>query len=386
METTPSSLPEMKKSEEKDPDFEESKSEARSEKVRTIWIIILAFMLLASLGVIVWLVLSGRTDQRIHGDNLSAFTDNKEPDSSQNKKDNIDPGTVVNDREINLTDYDSNIIITEGEEHILSGILNYSVLVNAEVPVTLTLNGVTISSSETSAIANQSEKPLTIILAEGTTNTLTDGGESVYDGAIFSNGPLTIRALGSDNAIGSLIVSGRQKDGEGIATKNADLIIESGKIMVTSNDDGLNAGGDSGGTISVEGGVLWIKAEGDGIDSNGDIKINGGNLLIMSTSKDNSSLDSEAGIFINGGNVVALGSGMPEAPSGSSAQKSLSIELNETVPNGATVYIKNTTTGKIVNFKTESSFSTLVFSMPSTEVGDYELSIDGRVIGTGIVK
>ncbi|MBQ3430879.1 carbohydrate-binding domain-containing protein [Candidatus Saccharibacteria bacterium] len=385
MEKVPKSLPNVKKTDETSTDeFKENSSETRSEKARLAWIVVLAFLLLASFGVIIWLIFSGRADQKIHGDNLSIFMSEKSPEDSEDDSSEIDRGIVVNDTEIDLTNYDSNITITASGEHVLTGILNYSVLVDSDGPVSLALNGVTISSSETAAIINFSENPLEVILAENSTNTITDGGDSAYNSALFSNGPLAISARGDEKTLGSLIVSGRQADGEGIATKNADLTIKSGKIMINSNSVGLTAGGDNG-TVVVESGILWVKAGGEGIFANKSIKINGGNLLIMSTAKEYSALDSDESI-INGGNVVALAFDTSEVSTESSAQKSLSVELTETVPAGSTVYVKNLSTNKVVNFKTETEFRTLVFSTSSVETGDYEISIDGRTIGTGVVK
>ena len=305
--------------------------------------------------------------------------------SSQGQLGDIDPGVIVSDRAIDLTDYDSNITLQASGEYTLSGILNYSVLVNSDGPVTLNLSGVTISSVETSAIANQTTQPLTINLLENTTNTLTDGGASVYDGALFSLGELTINGYGDDRTLGKLIVSGRQDGGEGIATKSAPLTINSGKIMISSKDDGLNTGGD-GGTITINSGILWIKAGGDAIDSNKNIVINGGNVLAISTESGDAALDSESGISINGGNVVALGKDMLESPTDSSNQKFLAITLENAIKNGSTVYIRNIDTLKTYNFKAEGEFKTLVFSLADLAEGTYEISVDGVVVGSGTVK
>ncbi len=384
MENMPNNLPEMRKSDEDDPNkFEEKGQSSDLGKSRTIWIIVLAFALLVCFGVIIWLVFSGRPDQKIQDNLPKESAEEQEKD----KTSDFDESVVVNATEINLTDYDSNITITSPGEHTLSGILNYSVFVKSDGPVTLNLNGITISSAETAAIVNRTTNPLNVVLLENTTNTLTDGGESKFDSTIFSYGPLTISSTGEEKTFGSLIISGRQKDGEGIATSDNNLEIQSGKIMITATDDGLNAGGENGGTISINGGVLWIRAGGDGIDSNKDISINGGNILVMgSTEGGNAALDSDYGIVINGGNLVALGTDMLENPLESSPQPFLSLNLNSTIKTGSTIYVKNTTTNKIVNFKTESDFKTLVFSTPSLEKGNYEISVDGQVVGTGEIK
>ena len=386
MEKMPDSLPEMKKQDELEPNkFEEKRSISPSDKTRSVWIVILACMLLVSFACIGWLLFSRRDDLKINRDSMDSVIPRTE-EKTKTSAENLSDGVIVNDSEIDLTNYDSNITITTSGEHTLSGILNYSIFVDSDGPVTLKLNGITVSSSESSAITNRSTNSLDIILIENTTNTLTDGGESEFDGAIFSNGPLSISSLGEEKSFGTLIVSGRQDGGEGIATNDAPLSINSGKIMITSNDDGLNAGGDNAGKLTINGGILWIRAEGDGIDSNNSIEINGGNILAMSNSSDNSAIDSDKGVTVNGGNLVALGNGMLDAPDEGSSQKFLSAELNQTVALGSTVYVKNTDTNKIVNFKAESAFKTLVFSVPSLETGNYEISVDGQVVGNAVIK
>ena len=114
--------------------------------------------------------------------------------------------------------------------------------------------------------------------------------------------------------------------------------------MISSSDDGVRARG-----ASFNDGVLWIKADADGVETTGDLTIVGGNLLIMSSaSEKNSALKAEHDIVISGGNVVALGSGEQKSPLVSSAnpatQKSLTATLNSAVSTGSTVYIKNVDT------------------------------------------
>ncbi|MBQ3274986.1 carbohydrate-binding domain-containing protein [Candidatus Saccharibacteria bacterium] len=386
MDKMPENLPEMEKQDiAEEEQFKEETTETGREKRGTLWIIILSFALLASLGVIVWLVFSGRSDQRIHGENLNTLLGEEDDAPKAEKLDNIDPGVIVNDAEIDLTDYDSNVTITAAGEHTLTGILNNSVLINSDGKVTLNLNGVTISSVETAAIANQTSNALVVNLLENTTNTLTDGGSSVYDGALFSKGTLTVNGLGEDKTVGKLIVSGRQVLGAGI-NAGENFVMNSGKIMISSSDDGVRARG-----ASFNDGVLWIKADADGVETTGDLTIVGGNLLIMSSaSEKNSALKAEHDIVISGGNVVALGSGEQKSPLVSSAnpatQKSLTATLNSAVSTGSTVYIKNVDTNRLVNFSTQSDFKTLVYSASTLEAGNYEISVDGIVVGTGTVE
>ena len=58
-------------------------------------------------------------------------------------------------------------------------------------------------------------------------------------------------------------------------------------------------------SITINGGVVFIKAEGDGIDSNGDLTINGGTVIIDGPSvRDNGSLDCDGTMTISGGKVL----------------------------------------------------------------------------------
>ncbi len=361
--------------------------EREKNSSQTVWIIVLAFAILACIGGLVWFIFSGRADQKIHGDNLAALTGRPEEQKNERESvDGIDPGVVVTDHNIDLTDYDSNITLTEPGDYTLSGLLDNSVLINAEGEVNLTLSGVTISASSTAAIANQTTNPLTILLSEGKTNTISDGGMSEYDGAIYSKGKLTIKNAG--DADGKLVVSGKQDDGEGIATTDAEIVIESGKIMVSSNDDGVNCGGDNAGKMTINGGTLWIKAGGDGLDSNSSIEINDGLLYIMGSSTGgNAAIDSDDGYEINGGTVVALGSDMIESPLSSSKQKSLSLNLSKTVSEGKNIIIRAKATGSSRELDSvETDFRTLIYSASDLTAGEYEILVEGEVVGTGTVK
>lgn len=380
MDNTLENLPHIQKSDIKESEtFDERPSETSGGRSRTAWIIILAFLLLAALGVIVWLLLSGRADQRIHGENLENFLGKTSEESSEKETDALDPGVIVNDAEIDLTNYDSNITITEPGTHTLSGISNYSVLVNSTGAVTLNLNGVTISSVSTAAIANQSENALLVHLLENTTNALTDGGSSIYPAALYSAGSLEISADGSEKTLGRLIVSGRQTAGSGIASSHTGgaLIITSGKIMVSGSGEGIK----SAGALAVYGGVIWTKSEKAGFAA-GEIGVSGGNLLVMSEVKPVST----SSLKIFGGNLVALGNETIDSESSDSTQKTLISELTTGVTEGATVYIKNLDSGKQFNFKAEKAFKTLALSMPNLEAGSYEISVDGAIVGTGKVK
>ncbi|MBQ6396507.1 hypothetical protein IJH89_02915 [Candidatus Saccharibacteria bacterium] len=74
MTKSPKNLPRLNKEELKERRLKDEKSDSPSDKSRTLWIVVLAFAILAVFGAIVWFVFSGRSDQKIHGDNLDSFT------------------------------------------------------------------------------------------------------------------------------------------------------------------------------------------------------------------------------------------------------------------------------------------------------------------------
>lgn len=298
----------------------------------------------------------------------------EENKSKETTADDVDAGKTVNSREIDLSEYDSNLTISEAGIYSLSGNFNNSVIVNADGDVTLILNGVNIESTMTAAIANGTTNSLTIKLAENTVNNLTDGGSSEYDGCIFSYGKLTIEGDGTLN------VNGKQEEGEGIATKSCDIVINSGTINISSQDDGLNAGG-SGGSIIINDGSVYIKANGDGIDSNGLLTINGGKIYTIGSSQGgDAGIDTDEGFEFNGGEIIALGSDMLERPESSSKQKSVCFELNTKVSSGSSVEVKNADGDTIISFEAKEDFKTLIVSNDKVNNESFYLYVNGEKI------
>ena len=298
----------------------------------------------------------------------------EENKSKETTADDVDAGKTVNSREIDLSEYDSNLTISEAGIYSLSGNFNNSVIVNADGDVTLILNGVNIESTMTAAIANGTTNSLTIKLAENTVNNLTDGGSSEYDGCIFSYGKLTIEGDGTLN------VNGKQEEGEGIATKSCDIVINSGTINISSQDDGLNAGG-SEGSIIINDGNVYIKANGDGIDSNGLLTINGGKIYTIGSSQGgDAGIDTDEGFEFNGGEIIALGSDMLERPESSSKQKSVCFELNTKVSSGSSVEVKNADGDTIISFEAKEDFKTLIVSNDKVNNESFYLYVNGEKI------
>ena len=92
----------------------------------------------------------------------------------------------------------------------------------------------------------------------------------------------------------------------------ARVYLYSGSANITTNDDGINAANKKLGkddlSIEINGGQWNIDAGGDGIDSNGSITMNGGNITVFGSEKnDDSAVDYETTFTVNGGKILAVG-------------------------------------------------------------------------------
>jgi len=179
-----------------------------------------------------------------------------------------------------------NVEITEPGTYILTGTLsNGQVIVNssAEGKVRIVLSNASITNSSGAAIDVRAADEVVVVLAEGTSNSLTDGsgydtsGEDAADAALFSMADLTI------GGTGSLIVTGNTADG--IASKDG-LVILGGTITVKAADDGIR-GKDY---LVIQDGTLDVTSAQDGLKSTnetdaqyGDIVISGGMNVDLAT-------------------------------------------------------------------------------------------------------
>lgn len=120
-------------------------------------------------------------------------------------------------------------------------------------------------------------------------------------------------------------------------------------------------------SIEINGGHIFINAEGDGIDSNGIINFNEGVVIINGpVSNRDGALDSERGIFYNGGTVIAAGSsGMAEAPNNDSSKGYSIIYNGETIAAETLVSLTDENDNVIIAFKPEKNISSVVFSSPN---------------------
>ncbi len=229
------------------------------------------------------------------------------------------------------------IVINSAGTYVVSGVLtNGQVVVDAQKDdvVRLVLNGAAITNNKGAAIyAPQCEKMI-LTLADGTENTVTDGGayfqydipaEEEPDAALFVKDSLTI------NGTGKLVVNASYNNG--IGAKD-DLLIVSGDLDVAAANHGLR-GRDS---VTILGGTLRIAAGNDGIQTNNDegggkgaVLMEGGQVEIDAA---HDGIQAESALTILGGALQIKTGGGAAAGTPSESCKGLKAKADITIGGG----------------------------------------------------
>lgn len=197
-----------------------------------------------------------------------------------------------------------------------------------KVEVKIVLEGLSLSNDDGPAIIVKNAKKVTITLANGTDNYLSDGssyqlneGNATVDGAIFSKSELVINGEGSLNVNGNnahgivskkgLTIAGGDisvnSKGAGICGKNY-LKITNSNITVNSGTDGLKSDNmeDVGmGYVYIQGGSFDITSANDAIQAYYLVSIEGGSFNIKTTSTlstaSSKGIKGVTGVAISGG-------------------------------------------------------------------------------------
>jgi hypothetical protein len=219
-------------------------------------------------------------------------------------------------------------ISAAGVYHVTGTLGDGQIDVDAKGKVYLEFDGVDITCSFGPALNITDAKKVTLTLAEGTTNSLTDADSACADdAALFTNDTLVI------NGSGTLVVTGNNNEG---ISSDDDLIINSGTVKVTAVDDGLNAHDD----ITINDGAVYILAGGDGIDSNGTVNLNGGALVSFGGAADgDGGLDAVGAFSIKGGTAVLFGNAIAN-PTDDSRRASLYVATGSIQAAGAVVRVE----------------------------------------------
>ncbi|MCW2738829.1 carbohydrate-binding domain-containing protein [Nocardioides sp.] len=213
-------------------------------------------------------------------------------------------GTSASSDSDAVTIADGTVTITAAGTYVLSGDLAGQVVINSAGDVRLVLDDATIASGTTSAVDVVDAQSVVVVLADGSTNALTDA--TTYDdtsdeaptGALYSTADLTI------GGSGSLTVTGNTNNG--IVGKDG-LVITGGTIEVTSVDDGI-IGKDY---LVLTDGTVTVDSTGDAVTSDntedagaGFVLIEGGDLTV--TTQDDGIKGVQ--VLVAGGTIAVAGS------------------------------------------------------------------------------
>ncbi len=205
---------------------------------------------------------------------------------------------------------------TKGICYVVSGQTdNGSLTIQGEKKYELKLNGVSITNPDSAAISLLSNKRAYIVLADGTTNTLTDGTTSAnsHKGAFYCKGKMLF-----GGGSGALEVYGNYNNG----IHSADYIV----IGTGQN--------------------IYVKSTANhGIKANDGVFINGGIVNVEVTAAAAKGINCESNVIVNGGRttVIATGGGTYED---GEAKAAAGIKCDSTyTQNGGEVYLKATGNG-----------------------------------------
>ena len=189
---------------------------------------------------------------------------------------------------------------------------------------------------------------------------------------------------------GYLEVSSKNK--EGIETKG-NLVFSGGigDYVVNAYDDCLNtttkksvSGAHNDLIIDVNSLTAIVDLdsdEGDAIDSNGILTINGGTIIAIAKPGSDAGLDSESGTYINGGTIIATGD-MYDQILSDSKQSFMALSFSDRVVVDDIITLVDSSNNVIFSYKTDRTYSNLVYSSSKLVDGDYSLYKNGNVIGT----
>lgn len=201
---------------------------------------------------------------------------------------------------------DGTVTINAAGTYVLTGELTGQVVVDSagDGVVRLVLDDATITSPTSAAIEVVDAASVVVVLADGSTNALSDAAtyddtsEDAPTGALYSTADLTI------GGTGALTVSGNSNNG--IVGKDG-LVITGGTIEVTSVDDGI-IGKDY---LVLTDGTVTVAATGDAFKSDntddagaGFVLIEGGRLTV--TSQDDGIKGVQ--VLVSGGTIDVAGS------------------------------------------------------------------------------
>ena len=221
--------------------------------------------------------------------------------------------------------------------YVLSGSTsNGSFTVLGDKKYAVKLNGVNITNPDSAALNLLSSKRAFVILADGTSNMLTDGSGGSHKGALNGKGKLLF------NGGGSLSITGNTNNG----IHSADYIVfnKGNNIYVSSS---ANHGIKANDGVFINGGIINVEVSATaakGINSESHIIVNGGRTTILTTgggTYDNEEREAQASAAIKADSTLTMNGGELYLKSTGAGGKGISVDM-EAIFNGGNVYIVTT--------------------------------------------
>ena len=178
------------------------------------------------------------------------------------------------------------------------------------------------------------------------------------------------------------------------------IVMNNGNVHVVSTDDGFNAAGGNdsssmgnrpgmnpfsggSGSLTINGGYVYVDASGDGLDANGTFEMSGGFVIVNGPANSgNGAFDYDAGCTVTGGFLIAVGaSGMAQMPS-SATINCVMVNLNQTVSAGTLMNISDSAGNTVLTFEATKSYNNIVLCTEALKTGEtYTVSTGGTVTG-----
>lgn len=280
-----------------------------------------------------------------------------------------DNATVSDSRAVSVQG--NTVTIQDEGVYVISGTLSDgTVIVDTEKSdkVELVLNNAAITGKSFAALYVRQADKVFVTLAEGSSNTLANGGgftqidDNNVDGAVFSKDDLALKGAGS------LTVS--SPAGHGIVAKD-ELVITGGSYTITAAKHGIQSKESvsiCAAELNITAGKDGIKAEDSDAENVGDVYVESGKLLITAASDG-----------ISAGNSVTVSGGSVQIASDKSAQEVKGIKA------GSSLVIADGTITLDVSDDGLHSNGDLTASGGSIQIssGDDALHADGAVTVSG---
>ncbi len=221
--------------------------------------------------------------------------------------------------------------------YVVSGTTtNGSFTVIGDKKYAVKLNGVSITNPDSAALNLLSGKRAFVILADGTTNTLTDGTGGSQKGALYCKGKLLF------NGSGQLSVTGNTNNG----IHSADYIVfrKGNNVYVKST---VNHGIKANNGVFINGGILNVEvsaAATKGINCESHIIVNGGRTTVLTTGNgmyDTEDKEAKGAAGIKADSTFTINAGELRLKSTGSGGKGINVDMEANF-NGGSVYVVTT--------------------------------------------